>query len=132
MKTILFVDDDANIIEVYRESLRGEGFEVLVAEDGLTAMKLLHSAKPDLVILDLTMPKFNGAEVLKFIRNTPVLRHIKVIIFSNYFTPEIAHETEKLGANASLLKVTCTPEQLINVVKTLLGDGQTGEEQPAQ
>lgn len=130
MKTILIVDDDANIVEIYRESLIREGFVVLFAQDGLAAMRSLHAEKPDLVILDLNMPKFNGAEVLKFIRTTPALSHTKVVMFSNYVSPEILNTTDKLGADASLLKLACAPEQLVNVVKTLLGDGPAGQEPP--
>jgi len=124
MKTILFVEDDANVVEIYRESLLREGFEVLVVNDGLAAMQFLHANKPDLVILDLIMPNFNGAEVLKFIRDHPALWNTKVVIFSNDCMTEVAFEAERLGADASLLKFTCTIEQLINVVKTLLYDGQ--------
>ena len=74
MKTILFVDDDAVIVQVYRARLLREGFDVEVAQDGLTAMKLLMAEKPDLVVLDLMMPKFSGADVLKFIRAEPALK----------------------------------------------------------
>ena len=128
MKTILFVEDDANIIEIYREGLLREGFEVLIAADGLAAMKSLHNTKPALVILALIMPKFSGAEVLKFIRTNPALKDTKVVIFSNDFLAEVALDAEKLSADASLQKFTCTLEQLINVVKTLLSDGHAGEE----
>jgi CheY-like chemotaxis protein len=128
MKSILIVEDDANIVEIYRESLLREGFEVRIAEDGLVAIKSLHDAKPDLVILDMIMPKFNGADVLKFIRSNPDLKHIKVIMFSNSFMTETAFKAEKLGADAFLLKLTFTPEQLINVVKTLLSGGHADEE----
>jgi DNA-binding response OmpR family regulator len=127
MKNILFVEDDANIVEIYGESLRREGFEVRVAGDGLAAMKSLHQAAPDLVVLDLMMPQFNGADVLKFIRAAPALMNTKVLIFSNDCATPAAFEAAKLGADASLLKFTCTIEQFISVVKTLLGDGQAGE-----
>jgi CheY-like chemotaxis protein len=120
MKTILFVEDDANVVEIYRENLLREGFKVLIAKDGLAAMQSLHKIKPDLVILDLIMPNFNGAEVLKFIRTDPNFWDTKVVIFSNDCMTEVALEAEKIGADASLLKFTCTVEQLLNVVKTLL------------
>lgn len=124
MKTILFVEDDTDIVQIYRESLLREGFDVRIAEDGLEAMRSLHTSQPDLVILDLMMPKFNGLDVLKNIRANPVLWNIKVVIFSNDCGTEIAVEAEKIGADAFLLKFTCTPEQLVNTVKTLLLKGQ--------
>ena len=121
MRKILFVEDDANIVEIFRESLMREGFEVRVAGDGIAAMKALHQAVPDLVLLDLLMPKFNGIDVLKFIRTNPALKHAKVVIFSNVARmADIALEAEKIGADAFLPKLTCTPEQLIDAVNTLL------------
>jgi DNA-binding response OmpR family regulator len=130
LKNILFADDDANIVEIYRESLEREGFEVPIAGDGLAAMRSLHHTKPDLVILDLMMPKFDGVDVLKFIRANPDLKHTKVVIFSNATpTANIAIDAEKIGADAFLFKLTCTPEKLINVVKPLLCDDPASEEQ---
>jgi len=73
MKKILLVEDDAVVVEIYRKKFLREGYLVEVAEDGLVALKQLPLVKPDLVVLDLMMPKFNGAEVLKFIRANPVL-----------------------------------------------------------
>ena len=126
MRTVFFVEDDANIVAVYRESLVREGFEVKVAEDGVAAMRLLQQGKPDLVILDLMMPKFNGADVLRHIRTDPALKQTKVIIFSNAYETSIVLEAEKSGADAFLLKLNCTPEKLVNVVKTLLHDDTVG------
>jgi DNA-binding response OmpR family regulator len=70
MKTILFVEDDAVIVQSYRMGLERAGFRVEVAEDCLAAMKILLLLKPNLVLLDLMMPKLNGADVLKYIHST--------------------------------------------------------------
>lgn len=127
MKNILFAEDDANIVELYRESLVQEGFEVPIAEDGLAAMRSLHQNRPDLVILDLMMPKFSGVDVLKFIRADPSLKNTKVVVFSNATpTADIARDAEKIGIDAFLLKLTCSPEKLINVIKPMLCAGHSG------
>lgn len=129
MRKILFVEDDANIVEIFRESLQRAGFEVLLAGDGIAAMRALHQARPDLILLDLLMPKFNGVDVLKFIRSSPTLTQAKVIIFSNVARmADIALEAEKIGADAFLPKLTCTPEQLVNAINTLLCGGNAGGE----
>ena len=125
MKKIFLVEDDAVVIEIYRKKFLREGYEVAVAEDGLVAMKELPVAKPDLVVLDLMLPKFNGADVLKFIRANPALKHTKVVIFSNAYMTEVALAAAKAGADASLLKSSCTPQLLLKVVKELLGGGDT-------
>jgi DNA-binding response OmpR family regulator len=121
VKNILFVEDDANIVEIFRGSLLRAGFEVLIAEEGIAAMKALYQARPDLVVLDLMVPRFSGVDVLKFIRTNPALEQAKVIIFSNVARmADIALEAEKIGADAFLPKLACTPEQLINVINALL------------
>jgi CheY-like chemotaxis protein len=120
MKTIFFVEDDAVIIHVYRAKFWREGFQVEVARDGLTAMKLLPAAKPDLVVLDLMMPRLNGVDVLRFIRSEPELKSTPVIILSNAFMTDLALEASKIGAELALLKSGCTPAQLVTAVNNLL------------
>ncbi|MFM2293760.1 MAG: hypothetical protein RLZZ350_173 [Verrucomicrobiota bacterium] len=124
MKKIFIVEDDPVVVEIYRKKFLREGFAVEVATDGLDAMRLLPLARPDLVILDLMLAKFNGADVLKFIRAHAQLRHAKVVIFSNAYMTEIALEAAKAGADASLLKSSCTPAQLIALVHTLLENSE--------
>jgi len=70
-RTILFVETDANVLATYGKSLQREGFRVESAQDGLDALKALSQLKPDLVVLELMLPTFDGAEVLKFIRADP-------------------------------------------------------------
>jgi CheY-like chemotaxis protein len=120
MKTIFFVEDDAVIMHVYGAKFLREGFLIEVAEDGLTAMKLLKTAKPDLIVLDLMMPKFSGVDVLKFIRADSALKSTPVIILSNAYMSDIAQEAAKLGVELALLKSSCTPAQLVEAVKNLL------------
>lgn len=127
MKKILLVEDDADIAKLYREELLRAGFEVQIAEDGLAAMRSLHQGCPDLVILDLLLPKLNGADVLKFIRTSPALKPTKVIIFSNtntYMT-DVALAAEKLGADAFLFKSRNAPDKLIGVINNLLAGSTT-------
>lgn len=131
-KKILFVEDNPDIIKLYHEELLREGFDVLLAEDGLEAMKSLHFTKPDLVILDLLLPKLNGADVLKFIRTNPELQHTKVIIFTNTYMTDVALAAEKLGADASIFKSRCAPEELVSIIKNLLeGNPATTSSAPA-
>lgn len=119
-KSILIVEDDATVIEIYRRKLQREGYEVKVAEDGLSAMRQLPQLKPDLVVLDLMMPHFNGADVLKFIRAHKDLKTTKVVIFTNAYMTDLAQEASKAGADRSLLKSSSTPSQLMGVIRELL------------
>jgi CheY-like chemotaxis protein len=120
MKTILFVEDDAVIVQAYRMGLERAGFRVEGAEDGLAAMKILLLLKPNLVLLDLMMPKLNGADVLKYIRSTPALKSTPVIILSNASIADQGQEAMALGADRVFLKALCTPRQLIGAANELL------------
>ena len=121
MRTVLLVEDDAVVLLAYREKFLREGFNVETARDGLDAMKSLRAAKPDVVILDLMMPRLNGVDVLKFIRAEPNLKSVPVIILSNACMSDLADEAATIGADLALLKSGCTPAQLITAINNLLG-----------
>jgi CheY-like chemotaxis protein len=113
MKTILIVEDNPVITCAYQAGFVREGFHVETAEDGLSALKMLPFLKPDLVVLDLMMPKFNGVDVLKFIRSDSVLKSTPVIILSDAYMTELGSEAAKTGAELALLKSTCNPALLV-------------------
>jgi CheY-like chemotaxis protein len=131
MKTIFLVEDDAVVVKVYGAKFEREGFRVEVAEDGLVAMKKLLSVKPDVVVLDLMMPKLNGVDVLKYIRSTPELKPTPVIILSNAHMTSLAQEAAAIGAEKALLKSSCTPGQLLEVINGLLS-GTAAESDAAE
>jgi len=120
MKTIYFIEDDPVVVKVYGAKFQREGFRVEVAEDGLAALKNLLKIKPDIVLLDLMMPKFNGVDVLKYIRSTPELQKTPVIILSNAHMTALAQEAAAFGAEKALLKSSCTPSILLEAINNLL------------
>jgi CheY-like chemotaxis protein len=120
MMNILFVDDDAVVVEIYRKKLLHFGYEVVVAEDGLAAMKLLHTLRPHLVVLDIMMPKFSGLEVLDFIRAKPELAATKVVVLSNYYISSEQHAAIAAKADGTFIKSSCTPMKLLAAISTLL------------
>ncbi len=119
-KNILFVEDNALIIQIYRSHLEKSGFHVEVAEDGLEAMRKLVPFKPDLVLLDLLMPKVDGTHVLKYIREQPSLKDTKVIILSDATIADAAHGAMALKPDRAFLKSECTLKQLLAAVRDLL------------
>jgi len=121
MKTILFVEDDPVIIQAYRGPLQKRGFEVHVAEDGLVAMKTLLQLRPDLVSLDVLMPKVDGKYVLKYIHSRPELKATKVIILSNATLADAGMDTLAQNPDATFLKSQCTPALLVEKISELLG-----------
>ena len=125
MKTIFLIEDDAVVVQVYRSKFLREGFAVEVAGDGLVALKMLGTMRPDIIILDLMMPKLNGVDVLKYIRATPALKATPVVILSNAHMTSLAQEAAAIGAEKALLKSSCTPGQLLKVIEGLLtGTGE--------
>jgi len=131
MKTIFLIEDDAVVVQVYRAKFLREGFAVEVAGDGLVALKMLATLRPDIVILDLMMPKLNGVDVLKYIRSTPDLKKTPVIILSNAHMTTLAQEAAAIGAEKAILKSSCTPNQLLGVIHGLLTGTGAGDD-PSQ
>jgi CheY-like chemotaxis protein len=122
MKTILYVEDNAIVVQAYKGVLTRAGFNVDVADDGLVAMKKLAMGSPDLVLLDLMMPKINGTDVLKYIRSTPKLKMLPVIVLSDGTMADVADMALRLGVQGTLLKSQCTPDELIKLIKKVLGE----------
>src|SRR5215472_13508805 len=121
--TILFVENDAVALTMYQKRLQREGFHVEVAEDGIAALRVLSEMTPDIVILDLMLPKFSGKDVFDYMRADKQFKRVPVIIFSNAPRTEWPENPEnsptralpKSEANfASLLELikemTTTPE----------------------
>jgi DNA-binding response OmpR family regulator len=121
MKRILHVEDDALIVLIYRPALVRAGFSVEVAEDGLIASKMLFKSRPDLVVLDLLLPKLEGADVIKFIRSKPNLKSLPVIVLSQAGIADQGVTAAALGADRILYKSHCTPAILISAINELLG-----------
>ena len=122
-KKILLVDDDAVILAVYGKKLAQSGFAVITAADGQKALDALRTDRPDLVVLDMMMPKLSGVEVLKFIRSQPALSSVPVAIFTNAFMDELAQASVEIGVQQTVIKAECTPAKLIVIANELL----TGE-----
>jgi CheY-like chemotaxis protein len=121
MKKIFLVDDDAVVRALYHRKLEQGGFEVLLAEDGLQAIQLLGTFTPDLVLLDLMMPRLSGDNVLRFIRSHPKLAKLPVVILTNAFMSEQARAVNDLGVNRAIIKADCTPEKMLALAREILG-----------
>src|SRR5689334_21602869 len=83
MKNILLVEDDSFIVDIYAKQFKKEGYHVDVALDGAAALEKIKNSKPDLLILDLLLPKIEGWEVLRHVRANPLTKDVKVIVISN-------------------------------------------------
>jgi len=122
-KKVLLVDDDPLVLRLYQEGLSRLGFEVTTATDGVVALKALRTSKPDVVVLDLMMPRLSGAEVLKFMRGEKQFDSLPVIVLSNAYMDPLANQAAGLGVHTGLLKVKCTPASLAAAIHEAL-DGR--------
>lgn len=120
-KNIIVVEDNPVIASVYRTKLQAEGFYVEVAPDGLAGLKTIERVRPDLVLLDLVLPKMSGIEVLTNLRAQTDFQNLPVIVFSSSY---VSDEAWQAGATRVLNKASHTPNQVVEEVKTLLAESQ--------
>jgi DNA-binding response OmpR family regulator len=98
--TILFIENDAVALTMYQKRLQREGFHVETAEDGIAALKVLSEMTPDVVVLDLMLPKFSGRDVFDYMRADEQFKQVPVIIFSNAAKSEWPKDAEATPTRA--------------------------------
>lgn len=119
--TILLVEDDSFIQNMYVAKLTKEGFAVEVAEDGQHAIELAEQVVPDVVLLDVMLPKKSGWQVLKSLKESKVTRTIPVLILSNIGGQEDVDQALEMGAVDYLIKAHFIPSEVIDKIRTILG-----------
>src|ERR1035437_1690102 len=123
MAKILLVEDDAILVEMYQAKFELEGHEIEIATNGEECLQKLDHFIPELILLDILMPKLNGFHVLKEIKKRPALRQIPVILLTNLGEAEVDMNRElatALGVSDYLIKSHHTPDEVVlKVVKVL-------------
>jgi len=117
--TILLVEDDPFLSSILQLKLDKENFKTIRAADGEEALNLLteQGIKPDLILLDLILPKKNGFEVLETIRQDPTLEKLPVIIISNLGQPSDIDRGKALGIIDYFVKAKLSVDELVNKIK---------------
>lgn len=118
-KRILIVDDEPNIVVSLEFLMKREGFEVAVAGDGEAALQAMEKLKPDLVLLDIMLPKMNGFEVCQTIRTRPEWQSVKIVMLTAKGRDTEVAKGTALGADAYMTKPFSTKD-LIGQVRQLL------------
>ena len=121
-KKILVVEDDIVLRDVLVEKLKQSGYDTAAASDGEEAMSIVREAKPDLMLLDILMPRKGGMEVMEDLNADPDLRSIPVIIISNSGQPVEIERARHLGAKDFLIKAVFDPSEVMEKVKSVLID----------
>lgn len=119
-KKVLIVDDDAFLSGIYATKLELEGFEVIAARDGEEGMKAVLKEKPDIVLMDVLMPKLDGFEALKRIKADPETQDIPVIMLTNLGQKEDVEKGLQEGASDYLIKAHFVPAEAVEKIKVVL------------
>ena len=120
-KTVLLADDEQFIAIAYKDGLERAGYKVVVAHDGEEAEQLALELKPDLVLLDLIMPKVNGFEVLKALKSNPEFASVPIMILSNLGQPADEAEARSYGAADFIVKADISLKDLLLRIEQVLG-----------
>lgn len=120
---VLLVEDEAALQHAMGEALRSAGFEVLSATDGEQAMLMGAGEKPDIVLLDLILPKHSGFDVLEALKKNPATEHIPVIVLTNLESAVEIDRAVSLGADSYLVKANYEVKEIIDKVRQVLSMG---------
>ena len=130
MKKILIIEDDQIVANVYRNKLAVEGYSTEVSPDGEAGLKFMRTFKPQLFLIDLMLPGISGVDVIKEIRSEPEFTKVPIIVFSNTYLTNLIQEAWRAGANKCLSKSSCTPKDVIEIVRNAIGDSGAMTQKP--
>lgn len=116
-KSILIVEDEPELAEIYHTLLSKSGYKTTVAHNGQEALKLASTHTPDVILLDLRMPVMDGVEFLRQYDLKEKHPEVKVIVFSNYDLQDEIDDAYRLGADRYVLKAWASPKELLQIVK---------------
>ena len=117
---ILLVEDDKMLADMYITKFSKEGLQVIRAEDGAVGLEMAKKVKPDLILLDIIMPKLDGFAVLRELRKDPGMGGTHVLLLTNLGQSEDVEKGRELGADDYFIKANHTPAEIVEKVKYLL------------
>ena len=120
-KKILIIEDEVILLNLLRKKLINQGYDVFVAQDGDVGIKKIREVMPDLILLDIVMPKIDGYEVLEEVKKDDELKSIPVIIISNSGQPVEIERIKELGAIDWLIKTEFDPQEIVDKVVKVIG-----------
>src|SRR5947209_11812484 len=130
MPKILLVEDDINLRDIYSARFSAESYQVITASDGEEALATAVRERPDLIVLDVMMPKISGFDVLDILRSTPETKNTKVIMMTALSQDTDRQRGESLGVDKYLVKSQVTLEDVVATVKQALGSSSSASAAP--
>ncbi len=114
---VLIIEDEKEVSELYKLKLTIDDYDVITATSGQEGLKKAFKDSPDLIFLDIKMPKMDGFEVLKRLRENPKTKKTPVVILSNFDEEDMVEKGLTLGADEYLIKSQFTPEEISSKVQ---------------
>jgi DNA-binding response OmpR family regulator len=115
---VLIIDDEQGILKMYSEFLKMGKIETITAPDGTAGIKMAKEQKPNVIFLDIIMPKYNGLDVLRDIKNDPELKNIPVFLLTNLPAESSSPKARELGAAGYLVKAEYEPKMLLALINS--------------
>jgi DNA-binding response OmpR family regulator len=120
MKKILFIEDESALQKTFGDILKNKGYEIAKALDGESGLRLAKEERPDLILLDLILPRMDGFNVLKGLKASEETKSIPVIILTNLEETEDIQKALELGATTYLVKSSYTLEEVVKKIEKAL------------
>lgn len=120
MAKILIIEDDPLIIKIYMTRLLADGYQVLSADNGEDGLQKAQKEMPDLVVLDIMMPKMDGFGVLEKLRTDEKMKQMPILVYSNLAAEEEVARAKKLGATEFIVKANISPTEMVAKIKQYL------------
>lgn len=126
MAKIVLIEDEALLAEMYKARLEADGYACEIAGDGEAGWELVKNLRPDLILLDIMLPKLSGDQVLAKVRQDPETKDTKVVIMTNINESEAPDQLMRLGFERYIVKANHTLDQVLDIVRdTLTPSAQT-------
>lgn len=117
---VLIIEDEQTLLDMYSLKLSKEGFDVIKASDGQEGLEKAKSEKPDIILLDIMLPKIDGFQVLKTLRKNKEFKNTPIIMLTNLGQNEDKQKGKQFGATDYLVKANITPTDVVNKINSLI------------
>jgi two-component system OmpR family response regulator len=122
---VLIIEDDELLREIYSTKFELEGFAVGTARDGKEGLMAAHTQAPDIILVDMIMPRMSGLDFLRAYKPAGLLRQAKTVVMSNKSSPAEINQAKALGVLDYLIKSQHTPDEIVRKVRSYLNPAET-------